>query len=88
MGAPLAPVPWDELADSAVTGVIWLVYKLRDKHVGRLTVHANQGGVTSVTVERVVSRNDDGSRHIRVRTFQTDEIEDEVRRLAGRNGGR
>jgi hypothetical protein len=87
MAVSHGPVPWDELSESAMTGVIWLVYKLRDKHVGRLTLHANQGGVTGVTVERVVSRNDDGSRHIRVRTFQTDEISAEVERLATANGG-
>lgn len=69
------PVPWNELSDSARTTVVWWIRKLAGDTNDRVCFECHQGGIRSVTVETVVERNDDGSRQIRVRSYEPGELD-------------
>lgn len=74
-----APVPWDELPESATRSVIWWVHRLAEGTSSLISFQCHEGGIRSVTVEEVVERHEDGSRQIRVRTYAPGELNENGR---------
>lgn len=69
-------IPWDDLSDSATRTVAWWIHQLADGTCSRFDFQCHQGGIRSVTVEQVIERYEDGSRRVRVETYQPDELVD------------
>lgn len=73
-GARADPVPWDELSDTARATLLWWIRRAAENSSFRIIVQHHEGGVRSVTEERVIERHEDGSRQIRVRTYHPREL--------------
>lgn len=69
-------IPWDDLSDSATRTVAWWVHQLAEGASLRVSFQCSQGGVSSITVEKTVEKNDDGSRKVHVTRYTPQDLEE------------